>query len=108
MDKKFEGTVLKDTNQEILDLSMSFDEKVQIVESPMSEELVTRLVAQIASLEKEVRNLKVEMKAIRSSSSKQHRPGIKSLVKHQVYFDAPVDVPTALNRVRAGLKASVE
>ena len=86
---------------------MSFDEKVQIVENPVSQELVTKLVAQMINLEKEVRHIKAEMKALKSIR-KQPRPEIKSLLKHQVYFIAPVDISSALVRVSTGLKSAIE
>ena len=94
-------------SKEILDLSMSFDEKLQIVENPVSHELVAKLVAQVINLEKEVRQLKTEMKAIKSSSRLQ-RPDSKSLTKHQVYFAAPVDVSTVLDRVSIGLLSAMK
>ena len=47
------------------------------------------------------------MKAIKSAGRHQ-RPDGKSLTKHQVYFAAPVDVPTALARVSAGLLSAVK
>ena len=46
---------------------MSFDEKVSIAENPVSQELVAKLLAQIINLEKEVRQIKLEMKAQKRS-----------------------------------------
>ena len=85
MEKKAVQMSLDETSQEILDLSMSFDEKVSIAESPVSQELVAKLVAQIVNLEREVRQIKSEMKAQRSSG-KQQRPGNEAPIKHQIYF----------------------
>ena len=43
MEKKVD--MISTKSKEILDLSMSFDEKLQIVENPVSHELVAKLVA---------------------------------------------------------------
>ena len=47
-----------EANASILELSMSFDEKLNVNETPVSAELVQRLINLVMALEKEVKAIK--------------------------------------------------
>jgi hypothetical protein len=58
MEKKAIPKSLNETSQEILDLSMSFDEKINVNDTPVSAELVQRLINIVVALDKEVKTIK--------------------------------------------------
>jgi hypothetical protein len=55
LDKSFTGS---ETDKQILELSMSFDEKLNVNETPVSAELVQRLINIVVALDKEVKTIK--------------------------------------------------
>jgi len=55
LDKSFTGS---ETDKQILELSMSFDEKLNVNETPVSAELVQRLINLVVALDKEVKTIK--------------------------------------------------